>query len=45
MEEGRIEVSSLEELIRILEDVKPGNVITVTVVTAAEEKDGEDGKI
>lgn len=42
MEDVKIEVKSFEELVKVLEDIKPGEILTITALNNSEEKDGED---
>ena len=43
MKKGEQEVSSFEELVRVLEEVKAGELLKVMIVDAGEERDGEEG--
>lgn len=43
MKKGVQEVSSFEELVRVLEEVKAGEILRIMIVTAGEERDGEEG--
>lgn len=43
MKKGEQEVSSFEELVRVLEEVKAGELLRIMIVTAGEERDGEEG--